>query len=129
MGPQSVNRNQRSGLSLGLQGIDVEAAVGRKSDPVDQATTVEEDAGDKIGSPSGTPKREAREELEEEIPTKRLKEDNDAMDTDTEDKDPTSEADTAESKSEVAINLENKKIASEEGKEESKETEAEDNAA
>jgi len=82
-GPQPAG----SGASVEVQGIDVEAAFGRKVEPTAESTEPEE----KKVTPPGTPKREAEDELESE--SKRLKggpavEDSEVMDTDPKDPDP-----------------------------------------
>lgn len=66
MGPQSAGSSERKGPGQGMQGIDIEAAVGRKIDSVkpddvdSDSEMKEEDAAEKAPS---TPKREADEEI------------------------------------------------------------------
>ncbi|KAH6853345.1 hypothetical protein B0I37DRAFT_4259 [Chaetomium sp. MPI-CAGE-AT-0009] len=78
MGPQSAvtaNYIASGGSPMDVQGLDMEAAVGRRvqSPPVQQ----QQQEGDKpaSGSREPTPKREAGEDLEPESPTKRRKDD------------------------------------------------------
>jgi hypothetical protein len=69
MGPQAaVSGSERGGPNISLQGIDVEAAVGRKID-----STEEDITKDQVDVEPSTPKREADEELGGE--EKRVKED------------------------------------------------------
>jgi hypothetical protein len=60
MGPQSAGSAiERGGLHMAMQGIDVEAAVGRKAEAKEEVKPEEEK---EVEAPS-TPKREAEEEL------------------------------------------------------------------
>ena len=66
MGPQaSVSGSERGGPGIGMQGIDVEAAVGRRAEPAPSEDVKEEGiekAKDEEDAPR-TPKRGAEEEL------------------------------------------------------------------
>jgi len=84
MGPQSSGSgSERGGPAMAMQGIDVEAAVGRKIEP--RETKVEE----KDPEAPSTPKREAEEELGADA--KRLKDENMAGDVEIVDADGKSE--------------------------------------
>lgn len=61
MGPQSTGSSERGGPKMSMQGIDVEAAVGRKPEAKEEAQPEEQE-----GDAPGTPKREAENELESE---------------------------------------------------------------
>jgi hypothetical protein len=83
MGPQdSGSASQRAGPGVGMQGIDVEAAVGRKVDAKEKADV----EGHEGGLPS-TPKREAEEEIGAD--EKRLKRDGNEGDIEVGDADKT----------------------------------------
>ena len=73
MGPQGASGSERMVGTVGMQGIDVEAAVGRRLAPKPEeaspstasSATLQEDStegGEKVEAPT-TPKREADEEL------------------------------------------------------------------
>ena len=72
IGPEDIgtqhtgNGSDKGGLAVKMQGIDVEAAVGRKTEPGPNTE-------DSVISPPGTPKREAEEEIASDA--KRVKED------------------------------------------------------
>lgn len=67
MGPQSTGSSERGGPKMSLHGIDVEAAVGRKTETKEETKSEEKD-----DDTPGTPKREADEDLGSEA--KRTKE-------------------------------------------------------
>lgn len=78
MGPQSAGSAiERGGLHMAMQGIDVEAAVGRKAEVKEEVKPEEEK---EVEAPS-TPKREAEEELAPDA--KRSKEEAKVEDADT----------------------------------------------
>jgi hypothetical protein len=60
MGPQGGSESQRGGPGMGMQGIDVEAAVGRRLN-VENDEKVKED--ESMSERNATPKREAEEDL------------------------------------------------------------------
>ncbi|KAL0935401.1 uncharacterized protein CTRU02_209992 [Colletotrichum truncatum] len=85
LGPQSVTTSYVGGPGMEMQGIDVEAAVGRKAEPratpppedaqTEDAPAATEDADDATSEASTTshPKRDANEELEGVV-SKKIKE-------------------------------------------------------
>lgn len=77
MGPQSSSNSERNGFTVGMQGIDVEAAVGRRVEETDEEEEHEHDRQPSPGSGSPdraeTPKHGADEEMEGD--RKRIKDD------------------------------------------------------
>ena len=76
MGPQSTSGSERTGLGVSMQGIDVEAAVGRKiggTDGADDEEVKDEKHGTEEAAAPATPKREAEDDIGGE--EKRLKDD------------------------------------------------------
>ncbi len=83
MGPQSSSTgSERKGPGQGMQGIDIEAAIGRKLDLDEADTETEDKSEEEEKATPGTPKREAEQEIGGE--EKRVKAEDADIDTDVE---------------------------------------------